>query len=89
MKFLCKPNILQMCSCSFFLHCLPQHRLSQVPSPKQEALGPVEVHTELCSMASTAVRWESTCDTQYHDAPELECSAQQRKDKIRARTDGT
>ena len=61
-------KVLQMSSCSFFLPCRPQHRPSQVLSPAQAALDPAEAQTELCSSASSAAHWESTCHAQHNDA---------------------
>lgn len=54
-----------MSSCSFCHPCHPQRHPSQVLSPGQGALGPVEAHTELCSVASTVVHWENTCKAQH------------------------
>lgn len=74
----CKHNVLQMSSCSFCHPCHPQRRPSQVLSPGQGALGPVEARTELCSVASTVVHWENTCKAQHNNESGLEYFSQKR-----------
>lgn len=60
-------DVLRMSFCSFYPLGLHLHHLSLVLSPRREALGREEAHTELCSLANTAIHWESICNTQHLD----------------------
>lgn len=85
----CKHNYLQMSSCSFCHPCHPQPHPSQVLSPGQGVLGPVEAHTELCSVASTAVHWENTFDAQHNNALGRKYFSHNSKYSVRAYPDFT